>query len=75
MIDYTKKSYGIPVGVVTDMDDWEEVFLSSTFCPESNIAPLWWSPDDEEQDLKPDFDGYNQIGGWKQPFMKMYRLV
>ena len=40
-------------------------------CQEVSSSPLWWVPTNQEQS-KPTFDDYVQIGGWKQPSMKIF---
>lgn len=42
-------------------------------CPDASNVPLWWVPvDSKEADDQPNFDSYKKVGGWDQPFMKLF---
>lgn len=61
------------MNVASDYDAWHSSFKSLQGCPQvSKDTKLWYAPD--EMDSKPDFSDYQQIGGWKIPYMKMYNF-
>lgn len=69
------RSLNLSIGIFTKIDLWISVFGSQTACPELNHLPLWWIPYDSEDDDQPNFNSYNQIGGWKVPYMKLFEVV
>ena len=69
------RGLNLSVGIFTKLDIWAEAFASQTGCPELNHLPLWWIPLEEEDDNEPNFNTYHQIGGWKVPYMKIFKTV
>ena len=58
---------------MTDVNIWKSTFGNIAGCPELNKYSLWWMPDAGEFDGMANFNSYNQIGGWKIPYMKFYK--
>ena len=59
------------IGFAAIKSEWEYIFGDQLSCQQLNSSSLWWAPQ-EQQQFVPSFDDYVQIGGWKQPYMKLF---
>lgn len=62
------KYYEKQAGIYTSNYDWDQVFGSTKSCTTVSFAPLYYI----NMNNQTNFDGYNQIGGWTEPAMKLY---
>lgn len=69
------KGFGWSLGIANVRTTWIYNFKNATACPEVSMYPLLWGPTKEEDDGQPNFNSYHQIGGWKTPYMKLYKVT
>ena len=50
-------------------------FGSVGSCPEVKDSLLWWVPSNADQNGRPDFENYSKIGGWDNPYMKLFKVI
>jgi len=61
-------SRGIPAGVYTNWNSWEDIVGSSYDYPSSKGLPVWYP----HYDGNPSFSDFQQFGGWDKPMWKQY---